>query len=207
MTIADSTTLLHQPAIAAEPAWDVAKLFPNQGQWTEEDYFDLNTSRLVEYSCGNIEVLTMADDPHQAISAFLFELLLFFVRARGLGTVRFAPLPMKTTSVSYREPDVMFMKTENDARRTREYWIGADLVMEVVGTHDRGRDLDKKRREYAQAGIPEYWIVDPMLGEITVLTLSRERYEPAGVYKPGSQAASVLLPGFAVDVAAALAAK
>ena len=79
--------------------------------------------------------------------------------------------------------------------------------MEVVSDNDRRRDLETKRFEYAQAGIPEYWIVDPMLGEITVLTLSGERYEPAGVYKPGSQAASVLLPGFAVDMAAALAAK
>ena len=45
--------------------------------------------------------------------------------------------------------------------------------MEVVssGDEDRRRDLKTKRDEYALAGIPEYWIVDPELDQITVLTL------------------------------------
>jgi len=162
---------------------------------------------LVEYSCGYVEVLAIANDPHQAIVAYLYEMLLLFVRVGRLGTVRFSPLPMKTREENYREPDILFMKAEHDHRRTQEYWMGADLVMEVVSNNDRGRDLDKKRGEYAQASIPEYWIVDPMLGEITVLTLAGDRYEAAGAYKAGAQASSVLLPGFVVDVSATFAAK
>ena len=34
-------------------------------------------------------------------------------------------------------------------------------MVEVVSEDDPGRDLVTKRLEYAQAGIPEYWIVDP----------------------------------------------
>jgi len=47
-----------------------------------------------------------------------------------------------------------------DSRRHNKYWEGADLVKEVVSgsEDDRQRDLVTKRREYAQAGIPEYWI-------------------------------------------------
>lgn len=54
------------------------------------------------------------------------------------------------------------------ARRIRR-----TLVMEVVsgGPQDRKRDLVIKRAEYAAAGIPEYWIVDPESRRITVLTL------------------------------------
>jgi Uma2 family endonuclease len=53
-----------------------------------------------------------------------------------------------------------------NCRVTDEYWEGADLVMEVVSSHDedRRRDLVVKREEYARAGIAEYWIVDPELG-------------------------------------------
>ena len=39
------------------------------------------------------------------------------------------------------------------------------------GEENRKRDLVTKREEYAQASIPEYWIVDPALKTITVLQL------------------------------------
>lgn len=67
--------------------------------------------------------------------------------------------------------------------------------------------MKTKREEYALARIPEYWIVDPEVGQITVLTLDGETYVVHGEFKRGEQATSKLLPGFAVDVATALAPK
>jgi Uma2 family endonuclease len=58
----------------------------------------------------------------------------------------------------------------------------------------------KKRREYAQAGIPEYWIVNPQSEMITVLTLERAKYAEHGVFARGAQATSALLPEFVVSV-------
>jgi Uma2 family endonuclease len=55
------------------------------------------------------------------------------------------------------------MKAEHRNRRTFDYWEGADLVVEIVNRDDPARDLETKRAEYAEAGIPEYWIVDPRL--------------------------------------------
>jgi Uma2 family endonuclease len=74
--------------------------------------------------------------------------------------------------------------------------------MEVVsdGTENRQRDLEIKREEYAQAGIAEYWIVDPQEQTVTVLTLGGTAYREHGVFQHGQQATSVLLPGFAVGV-------
>ena len=54
-------------AAEPEPAWDIARLFPPQGQWSEEDYFALDTNRLVELSDGFIEVLPMPTMVHQLI--------------------------------------------------------------------------------------------------------------------------------------------
>ncbi len=34
--------------VRAGPAWEIATIFPNQGQWTEGDYLRLNTNRLVD---------------------------------------------------------------------------------------------------------------------------------------------------------------
>lgn len=65
-----------------------------------------------------------------------------------------------------------------------------------------------KRQECAEAGIPEYWIVDPQEEQITVchLAADNEAYKEAGVYGPGEQVESVLLAGFGVGVTAVFAA-
>ena len=72
--------------------------------------------------------------------------------------------------------------------------------MEVVNPDDPRRDTVTKRREYAQAGIPEYWIADPTNASITVLTLRGQEYALHGEYLAGEEALSVLLQGFKVDV-------
>jgi Uma2 family endonuclease len=190
-----------------QPSWEIAKLFPYQGQWSQGDYLSLNTNHLVELSDGKIEVLDVATELHQTIVIFLFQALTLFVKAANLGKVLVSPRPVRLWEGKFREPDVLFMKAEHDARRRDDYWEGADLVMEVVSDHDRNRDLETKRIEYARAGIPEYWIVDPMLKEITVLKLAGDRYEPFGVHRPGQDAASALLSGFAVNVTAVFDAK
>jgi Uma2 family endonuclease len=183
-----------------EPTWDIAHLFPAQGTWTEAEYLAMNPNRLIEFSHGYLEVLAMPTQAHQLILAFLYEALLTFVRARHLGAVLFSPLRVRLWPGKYREPDVVFMRAEHAARRHNDYWEGADLVMEVISDDDRRRDIEKKRFEYARAGIPEYWLVDPAHETITVLHLEEARYVTHGEFGRGSQARSALLPEFSVDV-------
>lgn len=194
---------------AGEPAWDVAYLFPAQGTWTEREYLDLPGNRLVELSEGFLEVLPMPTTTHQMIVAFFYQALAAFVGPRKLGTVLFAPLRLRLRKGKFREPDVVFMLAEHADRIGEEFWHGADLVAEVVsgGERDRRRDLEVKPVEYARARIPEYWIVDPQDGQVTVFRLKDGKYVAHGVYRPGAVARSALLDGFEVDVAALLAGK
>lgn len=177
-------------------------LFPPQGQWSEEDYLALDASRLIELSDGRIEVLEMPTQRHQKIVLLLLQLLIEFVAARNLGTVLFAGIPVRLWPGKFREPDVVFMRAEHADRMADEYWEGADLVMEVV-SGNRDLDLVTKRREYAQAGIPEYWIVDAQSETVAVLALRGGGYEPR-VHGRGAVAASVALPGFEVAVDAVM---
>lgn len=190
-----------------EPAWDIALLFPPQGQWSEAEYLALNTNRLVEFSAGSLEVLPMPTAVHQLIVVYLHELLATFVTRGGLGLVLLAPFRIRLWRGKYREPDVMFMATSHAGRTSNEFWKGADLVMEVVSDdpEDRHRDLVEKRQDYARARIPEYWIVDPQEQRITVLRLAGTRYVVHGASVPGTMATSRLLRGFGVDVAAVFA--
>jgi len=107
---------------AAEPAWDVAYLFPAQGTWSEEEYLALRSNRLVEFSHGTIEVLPMPTTTHQKIVAVLYEALSRFVAAGKLGLVLFAPLRVQLWPGKFREPDVVFMLAANASRIGEEFW-------------------------------------------------------------------------------------
>ena len=188
------------PDSTAEPTWEIAQLFPAQGHWSEEEYLALDTNHLIEYSRGQLEFLPMPTQSHQLLIIALFELLRNYVRTRQLGTVLLAPMPVQLWQGKIREPDILFMRAENDDRRTNQFWRGADLVMEVVSPDDPRRDRETKRLEYAQAGIPEYWVVDPLQRSITVLTLDGQAYALHGEFDEGAVATSVLLNGFTVSV-------
>jgi Uma2 family endonuclease len=190
---------------ASEPTWEVAYLFPAQGDWSEEEYLALDTNRLVEFSHGVLEVLPMPTTSHQLLVLHLYGLVLALASRSDLGTVIVAPLRVRLWRGKFREPDVVFMLKEHGDRIGEEYWSGADLVMEVVSgePEDRRRDLVTKRREYARAGISEYWIVDPEERTISVLRLSGKRYIVDGEYSEQDTAESRLLPGLTVNVAEA----
>ncbi len=195
MTIRDA---VHEPV--AEPAWEIARLFPYQGEWSEEDYLELNTNHLVELTDGHIEVLPMPTPRHQRIVFLLQRLLWMFVTKHNLGEVLAAPLRVRLGVRKFREPDVVFIFAAKLDQQGERYWENVDLVMEVVSPDDPKRDYAEKRIDYAQAGIAEYWIIDPTRQLITVLRLQAEEYVVIGEFTPGMQANSVLLAGFGVDV-------
>jgi len=196
----------HRTSRRGEPAWDIALLYPLQGEWTEEEYLALDTNRLIELSDGCLEFLPMPTILHQLILQHLFRLLDEYLRPLNVGIALVAPLRVRLRKDKIREPDVVFLKPSRikDVRKPPD---GADLVMEVVSEDDpegRERDLETKREEYALAGIAEYWIIEPREQRITVLSLAGKEYRVHGEFRRGSQATSLLLPGFSVDVGTAL---
>ena len=172
-----------------------------QGFWTQAQYLELTnwSNRLIEFTDGRIEVLPMPTQEHQAISRFLFLALYSFVQGIG-GNVFYAPLRLRIREGKFREPDLLLVTDADDPRCRNDYWLGADLVMEVVSPDNPDRDLIDKRKDYAEAGIPEYWIANPIAGTLTVLALSGGEYREHGVFRPREQAGSPSLPGFSVDV-------
>lgn len=197
-----------RPSRRGEPTWELGVDAPRQGAWTEEEYLALDSNRLIEFTDGILEFLPMPKLSHARISRFLSDLLRRHVEARQLGEVFWAPVSVRLRSGKLREPDVFFLRSGHP--RTADVPDGADLMMEIVSpdAQSRKRDFEEKRIEYAESGIPEYWIVDPETETITVLTLPEgaTEYEVSGEYKPGQTAASVLLPEFTVDVSACFAA-
>ena len=190
-----------------EPTWEIAQLFPRQGEWTVKEYLRLDAERRVEYDCGRLEFLPPATEYHQGILGFLFESLGDFVRPRKLGKVHVCGLRVRTQRRKSREPDVAFLKAENAKRRKRLYWESADLAVEVVSEDEPNRDWVRKKKEYAAAGISEYWIADPRDKTLTIFTLDAgaTEYREAGRYREEDTAPSILLDGLTLDVTAVFA--
>jgi Uma2 family endonuclease len=188
-----------------EPTWEIAALFPRQGEWTVREYLRLPAERRVEFDRGRLEFLPMPTEYHQDILEFLYRHLYDFVVRYRLGKVHVCGLRVRTRRRKFREPDVVFLSNEKSGRRKVRFWEGADLAVEVVSEDEPDRDWVKKKREYAIAGISEYWIADPRDKTLTVFTLDpgATEYRQAGRYGAGETARSVLLDGLAVDVTAA----
>ncbi len=190
------------------PAWEIALLFADQGELSEDTYLDVtrSTRNLVEFTDGQIEFLPMPTKKHQKLVWWLArEVETVAARHPGSEFVT-APYKLRIRPGKYREPDVLLLLGTSSHKALNDYATGADLVIEVVSADDPGRDYQRKRLDYAEAGVGEYWIVDPQAEKVTVLTLSDGTYRERGTFGAGEVATSVLLAGFTVDVSACLAA-
>lgn len=204
---------MHAPALATspiepEPVWDIALLYPGQGCWGEREYLSLETNHFVEFTDGYVEVLPMPTTGHQDIVMYLYHLLYEFAKAGALGKVCLGPTKVRLRQGQVREPDIFMLGSGRPYRQTKYYYEGAVLAIEVVSEdpRDHDRDWNEKRQDYAHAGIPEYWIVDPQVRKIVVLKLVGEAYETHTEAGETGRVASALLPGFEVDAAAVWAA-
>ena len=75
-----------------------------------------------------------------------------------------------------------------------------NIVVEILSS-DRRRDLVRKRRLYAEAGVSEYWVVDPTKDTVTVLELRGADYVERAVLSADNTLTTPLLPGLAIPLA------
>jgi Uma2 family endonuclease len=120
-----------------------------------------------EWVDGEVIVYMTAKPIHQITLGFLYKLLSLFVDLFDLGKVYVAPLEMKVKGISSaREPDIFFIAKTNLNRLTEDRLAGpADLIIEIISEDSISRDRDDKFKEYCEAGVPEYWIIDPRPGK------------------------------------------
>ncbi len=157
-------------------------------KWADED-------TMAEWVDGEVIMTSPASNQHQDISDFLVALLRPFVEQHELGVMRSAPFQMKLAS-SGREPDLLFVASAHLDRLHDTHLEGpADLVVEVLSPESAGRDRGEKFYEYAAAGVPEYWLVDPQTQWAEFYRLDGPRYRLIYEGREGRYE-SAALPGF-----------
>ena len=101
---------------------------------------------------------TYHTDASMRISAFLFD----YVEKNKLGSVHCAPGVFLTEGKQVVMPDIVFVSKDSKAVVTRKGIHGPpDLLIEILSPSTRRRDLTIKKGLYEEAGVKEYWLVDP----------------------------------------------
>jgi Uma2 family endonuclease len=183
------------------PVTEIAQLFPLQGEWTEHDYFNLpDAARIIELSDGELIMPPPPSDAHQYAVMELAVALRAYVLEHDLGTVRFAPLAVRLWGGKIREPDVLFVSKEHADRVGEQVYGVPDWVAEVIPPGTRHTDEVEKLAEYREAGVAEYWLVDPETRTIRVYVLGESSHDEPITYGPGQRARSLIIQGFEVAV-------
>lgn len=129
-----------------------------------DEYLALpDAAHIVEWANEEIITYMPPTDQHQDLARFLAVFLDGFVRALSLGVLRFAPFEVKLWPEGpSREPDLLFVAGAHRNRLTEKRMEGApDLVIEIVSPGTAAIDRVDKFLEYQEAGVGEYWIIDP----------------------------------------------
>lgn len=164
-------------------------------KWWSEDVH-------AEWVDGEVVVHMPPYDVHQLVLNFMNRLLAEYVEFMGLGEVFVAPFEMRLrteTVNSARQPDIFVVVGSSREKVSRERLDGpADLVVEIVSRDSVRRDRHDKFHEYRQAGVREYWIVDPRPGRDRA---DFYRLDAAGQYElyateDDERVTSAVLPGF-----------
>ncbi len=141
-----------------------------QGEYTLADYYALPEERRVELIDGVIYDMSAPSLLHQLIGGQVYSVIRKFIEENGgKCTPFYAPVDVRLDcdDKTMVQPDVLILC--DDTKRTKSYIMGApDFCLEVLSKSTRRKDCIKKLQKYTDAGVKEYWIIDPLTKKLLV---------------------------------------
>jgi len=174
--------------------------------------YDDGTDTRYELVAGELVVMPSESDINNLIAVTLMFALGQFVSPKLFR--RGTEIVISGARATSRLPDLLVLTEELAAllKGANRSMILLDmpppaLVVEIVspGKANEDRGYRYKRSEYAARGIPEYWIIDPMQNQVTVLTLVDGFYETA-VFQANDRLLSPTFPALTLTAAQVLQA-
>lgn len=166
-----------------------------------EDFLTQYDGQRVEWHAGKVVQQVTNNPQHNAILLFLSYLFKTYLDLTKQGQLILAGVPMYISDEQpAREPDLMILLPDSAERLTKQYLDGpADIAIEIISPGTGYIDRGAKFVEYEQAGVKEYWLIDPLREELLVYRLDAD-----GIFRPAprdasNKAASTVLAGFALD--------
>lgn len=153
-----------------------------QGEYTLEDYYKIPEEHRVELIDGVIYDMAAPTSIHQMWGGEIYRELANYIRQnQGSCIPLIAPLDVQLDcdNRTMVEPDVLVVCDRNKFKKGIIY--GApDFIAEILSSSTRRRDMSLKLAKYTEAGVREYWLVDPDKKKVIVYDL--ERNELPSIY-------------------------
>ncbi|MFO0792976.1 MAG: Uma2 family endonuclease [Candidatus Brocadiaceae bacterium] len=178
-----------------------------QKKWTYEDYLNLDDEKRYEIMAGKLKMMTPAPGSnHQWISGKLEYLIRKFLEGKNLGYVMDAPLDVVLDAENVVQPDIVFIsRQKREIIKKKGIFGSPDLLIEIISPSSQYRDTYEKKDLYAKYKVKEYWIVNPYIKGVEVLTLNE--HDNYALFSEGyleenvkRSVESMVLKGFVVDL-------
>ena len=147
----------------SESAYDAGDTPKKDGEYTLEDYYAIPDERRVELIDGVIYDMASPTTIHQMISAELAHILRNEVVRRGASCIVFAApsdVQLDCDLKTMLQPDV-FVVCDRSKIIRRNIYGAPDFIIEILSASTRKKDMNLKAYKYENAGVREYWIIDP----------------------------------------------
>lgn len=168
---------------------------------TFADYAALpESNQIVELIDGEI-IVNPPLDVHQDALGTIY----VFLRQNLVGgQLRMAPTGVHFDDRNSFEPDIFWVSPQNQRcflGDDNRYWHGApDLIVEILSSSTASKDRGIKFDVYEQAGVREYWLVDPVSRYIEVYCQHNGTFKRLGLFEPDVAFISEVMSGLSVDV-------
>ena len=141
-----------------------------QGEYTLEDYYALPDEKRVELIDGVFYEMASPGSIHQILVSRIFLSLANYIDSnKGTCVPLISPMDVQLDKddKTMLQPDVLIVCDREKFRKGIVY--GApDLVVEVLSKSTHSKDMIIKLNKYYNAGVREYWIIDPGNRQIIV---------------------------------------
>ena len=155
---------------------------PRKKFYTLDDYYALPDERRVELIDGVFYDMVAPSAFHQLILGHLSYQFRECAREHDKACeVLMAPFDVRLDMDNYTmvQPDLLVICHELDYLHLKRLEGAPDLAVEILSPSSRSKDMFLKLYKYQNAGVREYWIVDPENQTVTVHLLEDdEHYEP-----------------------------
>lgn len=175
-TLAALEAAFKKPAEVREPAaFYQAK---KQGEYTVEDYYKIPEERRVELIDGVIYDLASPTSIHQMIAGLIYaKLLMHVLGKKGECLPMISPLDVQLDrdDKTMIQPDVVVI-CDRDKVIRRCVYGAPDFIIEVISPSSAKRDTVIKLNKYLNAGVREYWMIDPKQRKVLVYHFESGQY-------------------------------
>ena len=146
--------------------------------YTFEDWMSWDEDFRAEIIDGKLYMMAQPTLRHQEVAGDIFWQIYSYLKGKRC-KVFYSPIGVRLekNKDTCLEPDVVVVCDRSKLDGGKICIGPPDMVVEVLSPSTKNKDMELKWKKYQEAGVQEYWIVDPDYRYITVNILDKGQYK------------------------------